>query len=134
MSEVPYEPVPPPANPPPPGYGAYPPPPSAGGLSENTAAALAYVTFIPAVLFLVLEPYKRSHFIRFHAFQCIMLTVASVVIHLVLGFIPFFGWVLSAMVSLVFLILWLIAIVNAAQGKWFKLPVIGDLALEQSRV
>jgi uncharacterized membrane protein len=132
MSEVPYEPVNTP--PPPPNYGSYQPPPSAGGLSENTAGAIAYLTFIPAVLFLILDPYKKSHFIRFHSFQCILLTLASIVVHLVLGFIPVFGWALSGFVSLAFFILWLVALLKASRGEWFKLPVIGDLAFQQSKI
>ena len=37
----------PPPTPPPPGYA---PAPAAEGLSDNTACALAYVTFIPAII------------------------------------------------------------------------------------
>jgi uncharacterized membrane protein len=142
MSEVPYEPVhnpPPPPNQgayqqPPPNYGAYAPPPQTAGLSENSAGAIAYLTFIPAVLFLILDPYKKSHFIRFHAFQCIMLTVASIVIHMVAGFIPFLHVMLSGLISLLFFIVWLVTIIKASKGEWFKLPVIGDLAFNQSKI
>ena len=121
----------------PPGYG--PPVPQAG-LSSNVAAGLAYITFIPAVIFLALNPYNRDPLIRFHSFQSIFLTVASLVIHfglsLVLHIIPFFGIFLSAgvslVVSLVFFIAWLIAIVQAFQGKYWKVPVLGDLAMQQA--
>jgi uncharacterized membrane protein len=37
-----------------------------------------------------------------------------------------------AIVGLVFFVAWLIAIINAFQGKMFKLPVIGDLAEQQA--
>jgi hypothetical protein len=48
----------------------------ASGLSDNIAGALAYVTIIPAILFLVLEPHNKNRFIRFHSFQCIFFAVA----------------------------------------------------------
>ena len=34
------------------------------GLSDNSAAAIAYITIIPAIIFLVLEPYNRKPFVR----------------------------------------------------------------------
>ena len=41
------------------------------GLTSNMAGALAYVTIIPAIIFLVMEPYNKDRFIRFHSFQCL---------------------------------------------------------------
>ena len=100
---------------------------SAAGLTDNIAGALAYVTFIPAVIFLVLEPYKSRPFVRFHCFQCIALTIVSVLLN-VLHIIPILGTIVAAVLSLVMFVLWLIAILNAAQGKMWRIPVIGDLA------
>ena len=81
MDEQPMQQVPPPttetnwqqAPPPPPNYQAAAAP--AEGLSDTAAGALAYVTIIPAIIFLVLAPYNTKPFIRFHAFQCIGLAV-----------------------------------------------------------
>lgn len=110
---------------------------TAGGLSDSAAGAIAYLTFIPAVIFLVMEPYSRRPFVRFHAFQCIALTVASVLLHFAIGLMVFilhgFTFLLSSLVSLLFFVLWLICIVSAAQGKWFKVPVLGDFAEQQAR-
>ncbi len=44
---------------------------TAGGLTDNVAGMLAYVTIIPAIIFLVTEPYNKSRFVRFHSFQSI---------------------------------------------------------------
>ena len=35
------------------------------GLSDNAASGLAYVTFIPAIVFLVTAPYNQNQRIRF---------------------------------------------------------------------
>ena len=109
------------------------PPPTASGLSDNSAAAIAYLTFIPAVLFLVMEPYNRSAFIRFHAIQCIAFSVVAFAIHLVLMFIPIIGWLISLVLSLLFLVLWVICIMKASKGEWYKLPIIGDFAMAQAK-
>ena len=111
--------------------------PAQSGLSDNAAAAIAYLTFIPAIIFLVMEPYSRRPFIRFHAMQCLGLTVASLVLHFAVGLLVFalhgFTFFLSSLISLVFFVLWLICIVSAAQGKWFKVPVLGDFAQQQAQ-
>jgi len=68
---------------------------TSGGLTDNVAGMLAYVTIVPAIIFLVMEPYNKSRFIRFHAFQSIFFAVAWTVIWIALSFvgmIPVLGW------------------------------------------
>lgn len=102
------------------------------GLTDNSAGGLAYITFIPAIIFLVTAPYNQKSFIRFHAWQSIFLFIASVVIHTVLLFIPIIGWILSLPVSLAILAIWVICLIKAFNGQRFKLPVIGNLAEQQA--
>jgi uncharacterized membrane protein len=124
-----------PANPPFASEPMTPPPPAAvGGLSENTAAALCYVTIIPAIIFLLLEPYNRSAFVRFNAIQCLGLFVVSFVAHFILAIIPVIGWLLVLPLSLAVIVLWFICVLKAVKGQWYKLPVIGDLAMAQAKV
>jgi uncharacterized membrane protein len=104
-----------------------------GGLSDNAAGAIAYLTIIPAIVFLLVEPYRSRPFVRFHSVQCLGLALFSIAGHLVLAFLPFHVWTLSSLFSLFIFVLWVIAIVSAGQGKWFKLPAIGDIAEQQSR-
>ena len=108
-------------------------PPATGGLSENSAAALSYLTFIPAIIFLLIEPYSKSAFVRFHAIQCIAFSVVAFAIHIVLIFIPIIGWLISLFLTLVFFVLWVLCIMKASKGEWYKLPFIGDFALKQSQ-
>lgn len=110
---------------------------AASGLSDNAAGAIAYLTFIPAIIFLIVDPYNKSAYVRFHAWQSILLTVAAVVIDIVLGIvlgillfmIPFMlHLVIWRLIELAWLIVWIVCIMNAAQGKRFKLPFIGGFA------
>ena len=109
-----------------------------GGLTDNMAGALAYVTIIPAIVFLVLTPYNKKRFIRFHSFQCLFFAVAWTVLWIVLRIIvqiPILGWatiLLWPLVSLAGLIIWVILVLKAYQGQTFKLPVIGDMAEKQA--
>ncbi len=102
------------------------------GLSDNAAGAIAYITFIPALLFLLLEPYRRRKFVRFHAFQCIFFNIAYVVLHIALVMFPGAGWALSSLVSFAALALWVVLVVKAYQGQWWKLPLIGEWAEKQA--
>lgn len=108
------------------------------GLSDNAAGALAYVTIIPAIIFLIVEPYNRNSFVRFHSWQSIFLGIAWGAIWVVLGAIGaipvlnFIDLVLFPLVGLGFLVLWIMALINASQGKRFRLPVIGPLAEKQA--
>lgn len=112
------------------------PPPAAGAMpNQNVMGGIAYLTFIPAVIFLLIEPHKHNHFVRFHAWQSLWLCIIYVVVRFALFWVPGFGLMtfgLGALIRLLFFVAWLIVIINAFQGKMFKLPVIGDLAESQA--
>ena len=106
-------------------------------MAPNVAGALAYVTIIPAIVFLVIEPFNKDKFVRFHAFQCLFLTVAIIVLEIllgivggVLGFGLGFGlvWVLYRLFSLLVLIVVILCAVKAYQGQKLMLPVIGKIS------
>jgi uncharacterized membrane protein len=110
-----------------------------GVLRENFAGALAYITFLPAIVFLFLDPYKRNPLVRFHSVQCLLFWLASLLVGvllrlavLVLLFIPAVGpllaVLLTVLVALAAVISWIVLIVKAVQGQRFRLPVIGQLA------
>ena len=109
------------------GVAAAPATSTSGGLDENIAGALSYF-FIPAIIFLVIEPYNRNRTIRFHAFQGLGLALASFVVHIVLSMIPFIGWALLPFVSLAFLIVAIIGAVKAYQRGRFNIPIIAPQA------
>jgi uncharacterized membrane protein len=121
---------------------AAPAAPAAGGLSENAAAAISYITIIPAIIFLVIEPYNKMRLVKFHAIQCIALHVAwiavwiaTMILSVVLHFIPLvallFGLV-DFVIAIGFFIAWLMCIIKASKGEYFKLPFIGDFAAKQA--
>ena len=109
-----------------------------GGMTDNMAGMLAYVTIIPAIIFIVMEPYNKNRFIRFHAFQCLFFAVAWTVLWICLNIIvhiPFLGWLtilIWPLVGLAGMIIWIVLLLKANQGQMYKLPVIGDLAEKQA--
>jgi len=108
------------------------------GMADNVAGMIAYVTFIPAIIFLVTAPYNKNRFVRFHSFQSIFLFVAVVALHIavsVLGVVPLMILItfpLHMLISLGAFIVWVILLLKANQGQMWKLPVIGDMAEKQA--
>ena len=117
---------------------------STGGMTDNVAGMLAYITIIPAIIFLVMEPYNKNRFVRFHAFQNLFFCTwrGSSIWIAFASSLPFcrssrlarpsdyvFRW-LALVVG--FFIIWIILLLKANQGQMWKLPVIGDLAEKQA--
>jgi len=109
------------------------------GLSDNAAGGLSYVTIIPAIVFLVIEPYKKSSFVRFHAWQSIFLyvawAVANILVEVVQNLVPtvvFLTLTLWQLVDLAFFVVLVIVFVSAFNGKRLMLPLIGGLAEKQA--
>lgn len=115
-----------------PQYTPVPPQAAQTGLSDNAAGALAYITIIPAIIFLVMEPYNKNSFVRFHSWQCIFLGIAAIAIEIVLGIIPVIGWIILPFAALGLLIVWITAIMKALKGERYQLPIIGKYAAQQA--
>ena len=108
-------------------------------MASNVAGALAYLTIIPAIIFLVAEPYNKDRFVRFHSFQCLFLAAASFVVFFGLGIfsmIPVLGWIvgilLIPLLGLAIFGLVLFTMYKAYNNEKFMLPVIGNLAEQQA--
>ncbi len=116
-----------------------PPPPQAassgtaqvGGMDENVAGALAYLVIV-AIVWLVLEPYNKNRFVRFHSIQAIALAVVSTGISIVFGMIPILGWIVLFFLPFAMFVVWIICVVKAFQHQMFKLPILGDFAEKQA--
>jgi uncharacterized membrane protein len=106
------------------------------GISDNAASAISYFTFIPAIVFLLIPPYKNSNDVRFHAWQSVLLSISAFVIDIILGTIAlltlFLGTVSLAyafrFISLLWLVLWLVCVFRAMNGKRFRIPLLGSIA------
>jgi len=123
-----YQPPQPPA-----GYQQQPPgyqPQQSSGLSENVASGLSYVVgFITGFIFFLID--KRPE-VRFHAMQSIIFAVVAMLFGWIRLFTSGFLATLLWLVSVVFFFTWIFVMIQAFQGRHFKLPVIGDFAEQQA--
>ena len=136
--------------------GGYPPPSAPTGktkvmnLDYNVAGLLCYLLpcfcladLIFCVLWLATEP-KESRFVRFHALQGLLLFGLGFVVGIIFqilgtgmavttsGVVEAGGFgillLIRLLVSLGFLVLYIIGMIKAYQGQMWKLPIIGDIA------
>lgn len=95
------------------------------GLDRNTAAALSYVLGpLSGILFLVLE---NDKYIRFHAMQSIVFSIAIVVINTALVF-TFILAIFVPLLWILWFVIWLVVMYKAWQGDEWEIPMIGSLA------
>ena len=89
---------------------------------------LGYV--IPILFFVPLVgELKDNAFARFHANQQLNLLLYWVVVNVVLGMIPFIGWVLLPFSYLFGLVLMIMGIMNVSKGEQKPLVLIGGINL-----
>lgn len=97
------------------------------GLAENVAGLLCYVLgWISGIVFILIEP--KNKFVRFHAFQSIIVFGLITLIGIVFNPIPFIGGFIGWITSVIGFILWIFLMVKAYQGTMYKLPWAGNLA------
>jgi uncharacterized membrane protein len=114
-----------------PQYPPVPPQAAQSGLSDTAAGALAYITIIPAIIFLLVEPYNKNSFIRFHSWQSIFLGVVAFALGFV-NVIPILGQIIFLVGMLALFAAWIIALMKALKGERYQLPIIGKYAAQQA--
>lgn len=100
------------------------------GLTENVAGLLCYILgFITGIIFILIE--KENKFVRFHAMQAIITSGGLFVIQIAISMVPFM-WRISSLIGLAGLALAIFLMYKAYQGEKYKLPIIGDIAEQNS--
>ncbi|MBU4590890.1 MAG: DUF4870 domain-containing protein [Candidatus Omnitrophica bacterium] len=101
------------------------------GMQPNMAGLLSYLLgWITGLIFYLVE--KKNKFVRFHAMQSIVVFGGIAVLNIVLLVIPVLGVLLSLLLSLLGIVLWVLLMIKAYQGEFFKLPIAGDIAEKNS--
>ena len=109
--------------------------PATSGLAsqvpEHIAGMLAYF-IVPAAVFLLVRPFNRNRFVRFHSLQCLLTVAVLVVVQLSLALLgklfPLLVLSLYGLLLLADFALWLLLLFKAFRHEEFKLPVIGNIA------
>jgi uncharacterized membrane protein len=96
------------------------------GLKPNVAGLLCYLLFwITGLEFLFVE--RKDKFVRFHAIQSIV-TFGALSLAVALVFIPIIGWIFGWLSIILIVVLWIMLMIKAYQGKKYKVPIAGNFA------
>jgi uncharacterized membrane protein len=100
-------------------------------------AALAYLLgFVTGLIFLFVDPYDKDDYVRFHARQSIIFSVAVIAVAIVvrvfvvvlphgLGSLLFGLW---CMVRFLLAVFWVFLMYKAYQGERYRIPQLADWA------
>jgi uncharacterized membrane protein len=91
----------------------------------KTMAIVAYLTLIGLVAALVMNNEKKNTFARFHIRQSLGLMLTGLATSII-SWIPFLGWIVGLIMFVVLVVMWIIGIMNAVNGKEKALPLLGD--------
>ena len=97
------------------------------GMKVGTAGLLCYLfSWVGGLVFFLLE--RDNRFIRFHATQSILFFGTMSILGWVCSLFPFALFGLGGVVGLVGFIGWIVLMVAAHRGRYYKLPLFGDVA------
>jgi uncharacterized membrane protein len=101
--------------------------------ADRAVAAAAYLTLIPAGVILFLPAFRSHRFVRFHAWQSVLLwgifLVLTAVALLFSNFVDAMALLLlGILASLAMLFLWIVLTLKALLGERFELPLVGEWA------
>jgi uncharacterized membrane protein len=96
------------------------------GMRARTAGWLSYLgSWVTGLIFLLLE--RENRFVRFHAMQSLLFFGPMGILTAVFSQIAFLSSIAAGLWFVSF-ICWIVLMVKAARGRYYKLPIIGDYA------
>ncbi len=96
------------------------------GMRARTAGLLCYLFgWVSGLIFFLLE--RENRFVRFHAMQSLLFFGILSILEGIFSYLPFFGPI-GGVLGLIMFIGWIVMMVKAHRGEYYKLPLFGDLA------
>ena len=92
----------------------------------KSIATIAYITLIGLIIAFVQNGEKKNTFASYHIRQSLGLICTGFALALV-NIIPFLGWIISIFGVIGLMILWIMGLLNAINGKEQPVPLLGNL-------
>lgn len=96
---------------------------------DDEKRILAAISYIPFLFIIPIILIKEDEFVHSHAKQGFVLFIVELVVW-ILGKIPIIGFIFSYIFGVILFIVALYAFIEALVGKFWKIPLIGDLSKE----
>jgi len=95
--------------------------------SGKACAILAYL-LIGVIWYFADDAMRKNSFAKYHTKQALVLIITGIITNIILSLIIVIGWILLPLFEAAFIILMIIGIINAVNGKEKKLPIIGGFS------
>lgn len=92
----------------------------------KSTAIIAYLTLIGLIVAFVQNAEKKNTFANFHIRQSLGLMCTGLALSLI-NIIPYLGWIVCITGMVVLLVLWILGLLNAVNGKESAVPLLGNL-------
>lgn len=87
-------------------------------------AIISYITIVGLVIAFVMNNEKKLDFANYHIRQSIGLCATGLALAFI-GIIPILGWIINIVGIFVLLYMWVVALMNAINGKHRPAPFLG---------
>lgn len=91
---------------------------------DKTIAIVAYLTLIGLIIAFVMNQDKKDPFGAYHIRQSLGICITGLVLGII-NVIPLLGWIISILGSIFLIVLWVMGLINAINGKKAPVPVLG---------
>jgi uncharacterized membrane protein len=103
------------------------------GMRARTVGLLCYLFgWIGGLVFLFLE--SNNRFVRFHAIQSVLFFGTLSILESICRFFTFVFLGANVVIGLVSFIGWIVLMVAAYRGRYYKIPFLGDYAEKLARL
>lgn len=102
-------------------------PTNATNLVEDgkTIAIIAYITIFGLLIAFIMNNDKKNSFAAYHLRQSLGLGATGLALS-VINVIPILGWIVSILGSIFLIVLWVIGLMGALNGKEKPVPILGE--------
>ena len=91
--------------------------------SGKNIAVISYITFVGLIIAFFMNQEKKYELASFHIRQSLGLTLTYFLIAIPLGY--FDSWLVSGPFLLMFFVLWVYGVIQAAEEKLQEVPIVG---------
>ena len=101
---------------------------TSGADDVNQNKVYAILAYFGILVLIPILAAPKSEFAKFHSNQGLLLLIGALIC-MVIGVIPFVGWLIAFAGDIFILVLAIMGIINAAKGEMKELPLIGSIKI-----
>ena len=91
----------------------------------KTIAIIAYITIVGLLIAFIMNNDKKNAFAAYHLRQSLGLGITGLALSII-NVIPILGWIVSILGTIFLIVVWVMGLMSALNGKEKPVPVLGE--------